>query len=50
MLHKIIFGYANFSVIWSGRFYVLAVDYKRYFIGNLCSDNLDKGKYTYWRN
>jgi len=43
-------SYANFSAIWNGIFYVLAIDYNRYVISKLCSDDLHKGKNIYWRN
>jgi len=50
MFQKIMFSYANFSVVASGRIYILSVDYNRYVIGYLCSEGLGKCKYIYWKN
>ena len=35
--YKSTFIYITFVAVWSGRAYVLAIDYDRYCIGKLCS-------------
>jgi len=35
----------NFAVMWSGRYYVLAIDYDRYLIAKHCPIKSNKCKY-----
>jgi hypothetical protein len=41
------FTYVAFVAVWSGRAYILAIDYDRYCIGKLCSFESNESKYVH---
>ena len=45
LLYKITFTYVTFAAMWSGRSYVIAIDYDRYFICKHC--HFDTSNRTY---
>jgi hypothetical protein len=44
--YTVTFTYVPFAVIWSGRYYVITIDYDRYCITKLCSFQSNQRKYV----
>jgi hypothetical protein len=44
LLYVIILTYVSIAAIWTGRLYVIAVDYDSYIIARICTFDLNKSK------
>jgi hypothetical protein len=44
-LYKTSLTYVIFPAIWNGRYYLTAIDYDRYAIPKLCSEETNQSKY-----
>jgi hypothetical protein len=50
MLYIITFTYATLSAMWTGQYYVIAIDYDHYAVVKLCPIGSNASKYVPWEN